>query len=59
MTTEAAEGRTELGNKIDKLMAALTRAEQDNCPASVPDSLRQRSWERIDGQEHSWLPQLQ
>ena len=42
MTTEPVEGTTELRNKIAKLMAALTRAGQDNSPTSAPNSPRQR-----------------
>ena len=32
----------ELSNQIAKLMAALTRAEQGNCPANTPNSPRHR-----------------
>ena len=42
MITEPVEGTTELGNQITRLMAALTRAKQGNCPASAPISPRQR-----------------
>ena len=42
VTTEPVEGTTELGNQIAKLMSALTRDEQGNCPASTPNSPRQR-----------------
>ena len=31
--TESVDGSTELSNQIARLMAALTRAEQGNCPA--------------------------
>ena len=41
--TEAVDGSTELGNQVARLMAALTRAEQGNRPASVPNSPRHRS----------------
>ena len=40
--TEAVDGSKELGDQIMRLMAALTRAEQDNSPASAPNSPRHR-----------------
>ena len=40
--TEAVDSSKELGNQIARLMAALTRAEQGNCPASAPNSPRHR-----------------
>ena len=43
VTTEVVDGSKELSNQIAKLMAALTRAEQGNCPASAPNSPRHRS----------------
>ena len=42
VTTESAEGTTELGNQIARLMAALTRAGQGNSPGSAPNSPRHR-----------------
>ena len=42
MTTGPVEGTKELGHQIDKLMAILTRAGQDNSPASTPKTPRQR-----------------
>ena len=50
MTTELADGSTELGNQIARLMAALTRAEQGNHTASAPNSPRHRGHDR--GQTH-------
>ena len=41
-TTEVVDGSKELGNQIVRLMAALTRAEQGNCPTSAPNSPRHR-----------------
>ena len=41
MTTEPVEGTTELENQIAKLMAALIRAGQGNCPSSAPNSPRE------------------
>ena len=41
-TTEVASGSKELGDQIARLMAALTRVEQDSCPASAPNSPRHR-----------------
>ena len=58
MTTELVDGSTELCNQTTRLMAALTRAEQGNFPASTPNSPRQRLWEGMDRQEHSYLPLL-
>ena len=40
--TEVVDSSKELGNQIVRLMAALTRAEQGNCPASAPNSPRHR-----------------
>ena len=40
--TEVVDGSKELGDQIVRLMATLTRAEQGNCPASAPNSLRHR-----------------
>ena len=42
MTTMPADGTTELGNQIAKLMAVLTRAGQSISPSSTPNSPRQR-----------------
>ena len=42
VTTEVVDGSKELSNQIAKLMAALTRAEQGNYPASAPNSPRHR-----------------
>ena len=39
---ELVDGSTELSNQITRLMAALTRAEQGNHPASAPNSPRHR-----------------
>ena len=44
MTTKPVEGIKELENQIARLMAALARAEQGNCPASAPNSPRQRGY---------------
>ena len=41
-TTEAPSSSTELGAQMARLMAALTRAEQDNHSASAPNSPRHR-----------------
>ena len=40
--TEAVDSSKELGDQIARLMAALTRAEQGNHPASAPNSPRHR-----------------
>ena len=40
--TEAVDGSKELGDQIVGLMAALTRAEQGNCPVRAPNSPRPR-----------------
>ena len=42
VVTESVDGSTELSNQIGRLMAALSRAEQGNCPASTPNSSRHR-----------------
>ena len=42
VTTKPVKGAMELGNKIAKLMATLTRAGQGNSPSSTPHSPRQR-----------------
>ena len=42
VTTDSGEGTTELGQQIDKLMAALTKAGQGSNPASAPGSPRKR-----------------
>ena len=42
VTTEPVEGATELGNKIARLMAALTRVGQGNSPSSAPNSPKHR-----------------
>ena len=42
VTTEVVDGSKELTDQIAKLMAALTRAEQGNCPVSAPNSPRHR-----------------
>ena len=39
---EVADGSKELGDQIDRLMAALNRAEQGTCPATTPNSPRHR-----------------
>ena len=53
------KGTTELGNQIARLMAALTRAGQDNSPSSAPNSPRQRGHGRgWMYRKHSWKPQL-
>ena len=44
--TEVVDGSKELGNQIMRLMAALTRAEQGNHPASAPNSPRHRGYGR-------------
>ena len=41
-TTEVPTNSTELGAQMARLMAALTRAEQDNHPHSAPNSPRHR-----------------
>ena len=41
-STEVATGSRELGDQIERLMAALTRVEQGSCPVSAPNSLRHR-----------------
>ena len=46
MTTEPVEGASELGNQIARLMAALTRAGQQNSPDSTPKSPRHRGCRR-------------
>ena len=38
VTTEMVDSLKELSNPTAKLMAALTRAEQGNCPVSAPNS---------------------
>ena len=40
--TEVPTSSKELGDQIARLMAALTWAEQDSCPASAPNSPRHR-----------------
>ena len=40
MTTEPVEGASDLGNQIARLMAAQTRAGQENSPSSAPNSPR-------------------
>ena len=40
VTKEVVDSSKELNNQIAKLMAALTRAEQGDCPASAPNSPR-------------------
>ena len=40
--TEVVDSSKEIGNQIVRLMATLTRAEQDNHPASAPNSPRHR-----------------
>ena len=42
VATEVSEGSKELGNQIAWLMAAINRAEQGTCPASAPNSPRNR-----------------
>ena len=51
VTTEVFDGSKELSNQIAKLMAALTRDEQGNYPASDPSSPRHRGHGRgqMDG----------
>ena len=39
---EVPTSSKELGDQVARLMAALTRAEQDSCPASAPNSPRHR-----------------
>ena len=57
--TEVASGSKELGDHIARLMAALTRVEQDSHPASAPNSPQvQGLWERVSRQEYPCLPQL-
>ena len=46
VTTEVVDSSKELSNQIAKLMAALTRAEQGNCPVSAPNSPRHRGCRR-------------
>ena len=49
VTTEVVDSLKELSNQISKLMAALTRAEQGNCPVSAPNSPGpQVLWVRTD-----------
>ena len=38
VTTEVVDGSKELSSQIAKLMAALTTAEQGNCPMTAPNS---------------------
>ena len=38
VTTEVVDSLKELSKQITKLMAALTRAEQGNCPVIAPNS---------------------
>ena len=57
MTTDPVEGITELGDQIAKLMATLTREDRATAQP-VPQISPERPWEGMDGQEHSWLPQL-
>ena len=40
--TEVASGSIELGDQIARFMSALTRVDQGSCPASLPNSPRQR-----------------
>ena len=40
--TEVTDGSKEVGDQITRLMATLTRAELDTCPASIPNSPRHR-----------------
>ena len=40
MNTQLVDGSKELSNEIARLMVALARAEQGNCPASAPNSPR-------------------
>ena len=42
VTTEVASGSKELGNQIARLMAALTRVEQDSHTAIAPNSPKHR-----------------
>ena len=44
--TEVVDSSKELGNQIVRLMATLTRTEQDNCLASAPNSPRHRGHRR-------------
>ena len=44
--TEVVDSSKELGNQIARLMAALTTAEQGNCPTSAPNSPRHRDYGR-------------
>ena len=44
--TESVDGSIELSNQIARLIAALTRDEQGNCPASAPNSPRHQGHER-------------
>ena len=44
--TEVPAGSKELGDQIARLMAALTRAEQNTCSASAPSSPRHRGCQR-------------
>ena len=46
VTIKPIKGTTELGNKIARLMAPLTRAGQCNSPSSAPNSPRHRGWGR-------------
>ena len=56
--TEVTDSSKELGDQITRLMATLMRAEQGTCPATTPNTPRDRSWERVDRQEYSCPPQL-
>ena len=53
-TTEVPTSSTELGAQMARLMAALTRAEQHNCPASAPNS--PRHWGHGRGQTDRHTP---
>ena len=46
VTTEVVDSSKELSNQIAKLMPALTRAEQGNCPVSAPNSTGVRGEDR-------------
>ena len=46
VATDVGEGMAELGQKIAKLMAALTRAGQGKSPSSAPSRSRERGHER-------------
>ena len=57
--TEVPTGSKELGDQIARLMAALTRAEQNTHSASAPSSPRHRGlWEGKDRQANFCLPKL-